>query len=216
MLVHNIVSRHCIANKKIRKSTSTVPRNQVNTAGSEKESSQNRAGSVSEGKAPSEQNYASTFNNTFPPSASLTKAADGNTDRWRLGLPGPVAAVHAVRCLYKVLPSNGDPEDASNPAIVAAMNTQFGEFLCPSGPRRRVTGAQQSAGITNYKAMGATTRGSLVMVVNPQATPPYGTMSSIPGTVLLHPDGAIFPSTTAYPFPAFWTAFRIRSSRSKR
>ena len=41
--------------------------------------------------------------------------------------------------------------------------------------------------------MGATTRGSLVMVVNPQATPPYGTMSPIPGTVPLHPDGAIFP-----------------------
>ena len=95
--------------------------------------------------------------------------------------------------LYKTLPTNGDPEDTSNPAIVTAMNTQFSEFVCPSGPRRRASSAQQSAGITNYKAMGATTRGSLVMVVNPQATPPYGTMSPIPGTVPLHPDGAIFP-----------------------
>ena len=43
--------------------------------------------------------------------------------------------------------------------------------------------------------MGATTRGSLVMVVNPQATPPYGTMAPIHGTVPLHPDGAIFPGT---------------------
>ena len=50
-----------------------------------------------------------------------------------------------------------------------------------------------SAGITNYKAMGATTRGSLIMVVNPQATPPYGTMTPILGTAPLHPDGAIFP-----------------------
>jgi type II secretory pathway pseudopilin PulG len=144
------------------------------------------------------QTYAFILNNTFPSSASLTKATDGTrtVGGWS----------YLVRLLpfmqfgaYKVLPSNGDPEDASNPAIVAAMNTQFGEFLCPSGPRRRVSGAQQSAGITNYKAMGATTRGSLVMVVNPQATPPYGTMSSIPGTVLLHPDGAIFPSTNSIP-----------------
>ena len=41
--------------------------------------------------------------------------------------------------------------------------------------------------------MGATTRGSLAMVVNPQATPPYGTMAPINGTLPLHPDGAIFP-----------------------
>jgi hypothetical protein len=75
------------------------------------------------------------------------------------------------------------------------MNTQLSEFVCPSGPRRQVSSAQSTAGITNYKAMGATTRGSLVMVLNPQATPPYGTMSPIPGTLPLHPDGAIFPGT---------------------
>ncbi len=33
------------------------------------------------------------------------------------------------------------------------------------------------------------------MVVNPQSTPPYGTMSAPPDTVPLHPDGAIFPGT---------------------
>ena len=139
------------------------------------------------------QCYASTFNNTFPPSASLTKAADGSqtVGGWS----------HLVRLLsfmeydsvYKQLNTKMDPEGTSNPVNVMAMNTQFSEFVCPSGPRRRASGAQQSAGITNYKAMGATTRGSLGMVVNPQATPPYGTMSSIPGTVPLHPDGAIFP-----------------------
>ncbi len=137
-------------------------------------------------------NYASTYNNSFPSSASLTKAADGTqtVGGWS----------HLVRLLpfycidfCKNLPTNGDPEDPSNPATVTAMNTQRSEFVCPSGPRRQAFGAQATAGITNYKAMGATTRGSLVMVVNPQATPPYGTMTPIPGTVLLHPDGAIFP-----------------------
>ena len=38
--------------------------------------------------------------------------------------------------LYKTLPADGDPEDTSNPAIVAAMNTQFSEFVCPSSPRK--------------------------------------------------------------------------------
>ena len=70
-------------------------------------------------------------------------------------------------------------------------------------------------GITNYKAMGATTRGSLVMVVNPQATPPYGTMTPIPGTCRFIPMVRYFQAT-AYALPTFWTAFRIPSSRSKR
>ncbi len=141
------------------------------------------------------QNYASTFNNRFPPSASVTKAADGKqtVGGWS----------HLVRLLpfmeydafYKTLPSNGDPEDTSNRAIVTAMNTQLREFVCPSGPRRNASSSQPTPGITNYKAVGATTRGSLIMVVNPLATPPYGTMSPIPGTVPLHPDGAIFPGT---------------------
>ena len=138
------------------------------------------------------QTYAATFNNRFPPSASVTKAPDGSTQTvggWS----------HLVRLLpfmdwdslYKTLPADGDPEDTSNQAIVAAMNTQMREFICPSSPWRFKP--SQSAGITNYKAMGATTRRSLVMVVNPQATPPYGTMTPIRGTAPLHPDGTIFP-----------------------
>ena len=86
----------------------------------------------------------------------------------------------------------GDPEDTSNQAIVAAMKIQIKEFLCPNGPRgsaQQNSGTQpQSAGITNYKAMGASSRDSLEMVADPQAKPPYGDAS-------LHPDGAIFPGT---------------------
>jgi hypothetical protein len=41
------------------------------------------------------------------------------------------------------------------------------------------------------------------MVVNPQATPPYGTMAPINGTLPLHPDGAIFPATGNIPVAAY-------------
>ena len=78
------------------------------------------------------------------------------------------------------------------------MNTQLGEFLCPSGPRRQAPVLNQSAGITNYKAMGATTRGSLVMVVNPQATPPYGTMTPIPAPCRFIPMVRYFRPPTTY------------------
>ena len=135
--------------------------------------------------------YASTFNSTFPPSASLTTTAAGTPTVGGWSYLVRLLPFMEQDPLYKTLPTRGDPEDATNPAIAAAMNTQLSDLVCPSRPRRSTP--SQSAGITNYKAMGATTRGSLVMVANPQAAPPYGTMSSIPGTVPLHPDGAIFP-----------------------
>ena len=99
--------------------------------------------------------------------------------------------------LYKTLPDQGDPEDTTNQAIADVMKTQIKEFICPSGPRGPLSKTRwrkpQSAGITNYKAMGATTRDSLKMVANPTAKPPYGTMAPTANTVPLHPDGAIFP-----------------------
>ncbi len=77
------------------------------------------------------------------------------------------------------------------------MKTQIKEFLCPSGPRgsaqQNAAAQPQSAGITNYKAMGATTRDSLKMVADPTAKPPYGVMNPAFGGAPLHPDGAIFP-----------------------
>jgi type II secretory pathway pseudopilin PulG len=147
-------------------------------------------------------NYASTFSNQFPPSASLIKAADGTQKVGGWSHLAKLLPFLEYDTFYKTLPAGGDPEDTSNPAIVTAMNTQLPEFICPSGPHRRTSGAQPTPGITNYKAMGATTRGSLAMVVNPQATPPYGTMTAIPGTLPLHPDGAIFPAATNIPAAA--------------
>ena len=148
------------------------------------------------------QNYASTFSNAYPPSASLTKNPNGNTQAvggWSFLVR--FLPFMEYDALYKTLPADGDPEDSSNQAIVTTVNRQMTEFVCPSSPR--TSSRPQSVGITNYKTMGATTRGSLVMVVNSQATPPYGTMSPINGTLPLHPDGAIFPAASNLPAADF-------------
>jgi hypothetical protein len=102
--------------------------------------------------------------------------------------------------LYKTLPQvKADPEDGSNQACATALKTQIKEFLCASSPRGSAeqNGAAQprAAGVTNYKAMGATSRGSLKMVVDPTAKPPYGTLKAVFGGAALHPDGAMFPGT---------------------
>ena len=147
-------------------------------------------------------NYASTHNSQFPPSASLAKAPDGTQGTvggWSFLVR--LLPFMGHDSLYKTVPADGDPEDTSNPAIVALTNTQLSEFICPSNPRKPTK--HQSGGITNCKAMGATTRGSLVMVVNPQATPPYGTMTPNSDALPLHPDGAIFPSGENIPCSAF-------------
>ena len=146
-------------------------------------------------------NYASAFNYAFPPSASLAKAADGTQTVGGWSFLVRLLPLMEQEFIYKSLRTEWDPEDTSSAAIVAAMNTQPGEFLCPSGPRRRASSSQSIPGITNYKAMGATTRGSLVMVVNPQATPPYGTMTPIPGSCRCIRMVRYFRPRPTYPLP---------------
>ncbi len=138
------------------------------------------------------QNYASTFNH-FPPSAPLAKAPDG--DKATVGGWSYLVKLLPFMdydALYRTLPQNGDPEDTTNEATAAAMKLQLKDLLCPSFPLRAnqqdPAAGPQPAAITNYKAMGATTRDSLAMVANPQANPPYGNAK-------IHPDGAIFPGT---------------------
>jgi prepilin-type N-terminal cleavage/methylation domain-containing protein len=140
------------------------------------------------------QNYASTFNNRFPPSASLSKAPKGTQTVGGWSHLVPLLPFMCYNSLYKTLPLGSDPEDTTNQAIVSAMNEQPSEFVCPSGPGH--SGKRQSAGITNYKAMGASTRDSLILAADPTAKPPYGSMlPASPGAAPLHPDGAIFPGT---------------------
>jgi len=145
-------------------------------------------------------NYASTFNNMFPASASLTKVR-GEDKSTVGGYSFLVKLLPFIEfdALYRTLPQNGDPENTGNEAIARATNTHITEFLCPSDPhgsaRQNQAAGPQAAAITNYKAMGASTRDSLTMVVNPKAKPPYGTMALIANTVPLHPDGAFYPGT---------------------
>jgi len=129
-------------------------------------------------------NYASIFHATFPGSAQIIKASDGTQTVGGWSFLVRLLPLMEYDALSRTLSLNSDPEDTSNPAIVALMKTQLSVYVCPSSFRRSTQ--SQSAGITSYKASGASTRGSLAMVVNRLATPPYGPAS-------LHPDGAIFP-----------------------
>ena len=144
------------------------------------------------------QNYAATFSNAFPPSASLNKDEGDKRTVEGYSFLVKVLPFMGYDYLYKALPRNGDPEDASNKAIVAATDskmTPMNDFICPAGPRGQNFVAPEGksvVGITNYKAMGATTRDSLKMVADPNGKPPYGEAT-------LHADGAIYPSENNLP-----------------
>ena len=141
------------------------------------------------------QNYASAHDNSFPPSAEIVQMpARGNV------VGGYSFIVKLLPYmdydgLYKTLPRdvpNGDLDAAlaDNPALVDAMNTSLQKFVCPSNNNnifQYPTANPPKFAFTNYKAMGATTRNSLIMAANPAAAPPYGTAA-------IHPDGAVFPS----------------------
>src|SRR5262249_32651130 len=121
------------------------------------------------------QNYASTYASHFPPSATLTK--DANAKRTVGGYSFLVKLLPFMEYdyLYRTLPRDGDPEDTTNKATATATNTVLKELICPDGPRgdnHPVVAGKPIAAITNYKAMGATTRDSLKIVVNPDGKPP--------------------------------------------
>jgi prepilin-type N-terminal cleavage/methylation domain-containing protein len=141
-------------------------------------------------------NYASTFSNQFPPSASVIKTPGVKSTVSGYSFLVRLLPFLEYDTLYKTLPQSlgltGDVEGNTNQALVAAMKTQLKEFLCPNSPRglaqQNPAAQPQSAGITSYKAMGASTRDSLKIAADQELKPPYGTAS-------LHPDGAIFPGT---------------------
>jgi prepilin-type N-terminal cleavage/methylation domain-containing protein len=144
------------------------------------------------------QTYASVFNNSFPPSAQIKKSPDNKITVGGYSCLAKLLSFMDSDALYKKLPPNGNPEDASNEDIVAVRNTTIPDFICPSGPRgpnqQAAAAKPQLAGITNYKAMGASTRDSLAMVLHPTAKPPYGPVSKDSDSAGLHPDGYICPS----------------------
>ena len=144
-------------------------------------------------------NYASTHSNALPPSASLTNKGDRKTKTiGGYSFLVKLLPFMEMNNLYKMLPPRGDPEDSSNQDIADVTAERVSAFECPSAPSASAPqprGAKQTAAITNYKTVGASTRDSLKMVVAPGGKPPYGHSK-------LHPDGAVFPSEKNIPLTA--------------
>jgi hypothetical protein len=75
------------------------------------------------------------------------------------------------------------------------MNMSLNEWTCPSNPHKTFQNPKASPpqfALTNYKAVGASTRNSLLLAADPSAAPPYGTAK-------IHPDGALYPSDKNLP-----------------
>ena len=150
------------------------------------------------------QTYASTYNNAFPPSSQkFPTAADSDT-----------SVVAGYSFLYKLLPyleetavyqgipltvpkGDIDATAATQPELKANLDRSISGFICPSNVNKtfqNVSTNPPQFAVTNYKAIGATTKNSLLMAADSSATPPYGTAK-----MHLHPDGAIYPAANNLP-----------------
>jgi len=153
------------------------------------------------------QTYASTFNNAFPPSATLYKASASSTTSNVGGYSFLVKLLSFMDydSLYKQFPqslgttgsvlSAMSGNSTAAQALTSAMNTSMKEFVCPSNGSLLYQNPQAtppSGAFTNYKAMGASCKTSLAMCTGGSQSPPYGTAA-------IHPDGAIYPSSGNLP-----------------
>ncbi|MGO9111425.1 MAG: DUF1559 domain-containing protein, partial [Thermoguttaceae bacterium] len=148
-------------------------------------------------------NYASTFNNTFPPSAQTFPTSAGATTSKIGGYSFLVKLLSFMEydAVYKQFPTNltstGSVTTAAaqntqqGQALKTAINTSMKEFVCPSNGNalyQQPSSTPPKFAFTNYKAMGATCKNSLALAQG-SGTAPYGATSQ-------HPDGAIFPGAT--------------------
>ena len=141
------------------------------------------------------QNYASNNANALPPSAEVSTNASGQKVVGGYSFLVKLLPFNEYGSLYKSLPAtipNGDLDAAmaGSPALTTAMNTQLPETVCPSNMNwtfQKPLATPPQFALTNYKAVGASTRKSLLTAVDPTATPPYGTAK-------MHPDGVLYPS----------------------
>jgi hypothetical protein len=141
------------------------------------------------------QEYGTIYANAIPPSAQTF----GVPSATRIGGYSFLVKILSFmdhNALYKTLPTNvgrhGDLDEIlpKCPALATAMNTSLSDFVCPCNTNRHfqnATAQPPQFAFTNYKASGASTRGSLLMAANSAGVPPYGPVS-------LHPDGAIYPA----------------------
>ncbi len=151
------------------------------------------------------QNFASTFNNAYPPAAQALKQSSTTYKIGGYSFLVRLLSFMDYDAMYKQLPqslgSGGSvlsPANATTQAqnaLTTAIGTSMKEFVCPSygGLLYNLGTSSPQQAITNYKAMGASCKQSLAIAGNNTGTPPYGNTST---PTAIHPDGAIFPSAT--------------------
>ncbi len=153
------------------------------------------------------QNYASTYANAFPPTATTLRHKHYE-DRGRLQLPCEVAAVHGIWLPVQQHHAGGGWHHGYNQlhrrpdrwrySESRRGHTSLKELVCPSNNNNVYllpTSTPQEWAFTNYKAMGATTKNSLVCVLSTTPTVPYGSTSQ-------HPDGMLYPASANLPMAA--------------
>ena len=122
-------------------------------------------------------NYASTFNNTFPPSAPLIKGSGTTSTVGGYSFLVKLLPFMEYDSLYRQLPQNvtnvlTPPTGATatqKAALANALNTSMKEFVCPSDGNAYYQQPQATPpkfAFTNYKAMGALCKSSLLIAAN--------------------------------------------------
>ncbi len=167
------------------------------------------------------QNYAATFHNSFPPSATIRK---DTKEVCNYSFLVKLLSFMDYETLYMQLPqsevdfehnSNRFPGGSTQTQYFAqAMHIQMKEFPAPIAPGRfpRSTEVRR----LNHSASPATrpwatSRDSLAILTNPQANPPYGIMVSTSGPRRFIRMARFTRPAPTCPLQTSMTACRIRS-----
>lgn len=161
------------------------------------------------------QNFSSTFNKAYPPAA---QAIDRNSTTYEIGGYSVLVRLTLFMddlepiCPPSVPMSLGNNGCVLSPQWFTAMQanilarmiaTSMKEFTCPSysGPVYNLNTSNPQQAITNYKAMGASCKQSLAFAQYVSSASNSGAVPYNAATI--HPDGAIYPSTTNLPASQF-------------
>jgi prepilin-type N-terminal cleavage/methylation domain-containing protein len=146
------------------------------------------------------QNYASTYSSAFPPAAQIfgtTAAKTVGGYSFLVKILPYLEYDYLYKSIMQYPPSAAGvvPYTLTGTTLICvAGNTSIKEFVCPSNNNNvyfNPTSNPPQGAFTNYKGMAATGAASL-NVISSGTGQPYGTVS-------LHPDGVLYPSSTNLP-----------------